>query len=274
MKKIDTTNLLLGAAVNLPLDSIRVFIDSFRNVNQEADVFVLVEGTIDDEKLSYLKSRSVSILSFECNDILGTPPNNYRVFKFLDFIRENANYKNILLSDISDVYFQQDPFEESPEEFIFFAEEDDSVKIEENSFNARWIAQCFGVPMLNAIGGNPISCSGTLMGSYENVLVYMNEMSKELKRIKNSDSYVFSDIIDQGIHNFIVYQKMEIFKNPEMKKNGDFYATIGLTLEKSPSSIQKRENMLEVNNMIPRIVHQYNRSEDLINFYKNAIEQN
>ena len=48
---------------------------------------------------------------------------------------------------------------------------------------------------------------------------------------------------------------------------GDFIATIGITCQKDPNSILIKDGYVEVNGKKPSIIHQYNRSEELNNFY-------
>jgi len=267
-------NLVLGAAINLSIDNIEVFVESFRSKNISDDIYMLVEESASLEKINYLKKNSVNILYFGSSEILGTQPNNYRFLKFFDFLKENTNYNNILISDVSDVYFQSDPFEDLKGEFIFFAEEEDLIKIGENGFNSRWILQCFGNNELEKIKNNPIICCGTIIGSYNNVLEYCKKSSSEMMRVKNENPQSFSDMMDQGIHNYICYNNMDLFIGPSIKKNGDFFATVGITATENPNSILISGSLISVNEKTPRIIHQYNRSPELSSLIISSIELN
>ena len=257
-------NLVLGAAIDLGINDIKIFIESFRKNNKKDDVYILIEESAPEEKISYLLKNSVNILFYETGKILETQPNNYRFIKFFDFIKENSGYKNVLLADVSDVYFQSDPFEGIKGDFIFFAEEDESETIGSNGFNSRWILQSFGKEALEKIKHNKILCCGTTIGSYDNILLYCKMLTSEMVRIKKENNPHFFDMMDQGIHNYLCYTVLDKFKNPSIKNNGDFFATIGITCTVSPEKIINRNNQIEVNKKIPRIIHQYNRSNQLI----------
>jgi beta-1,4-mannosyl-glycoprotein beta-1,4-N-acetylglucosaminyltransferase len=261
-------DLVLGAAIGIDIEHIKIFIESFRKFNTEAEFFLIVENNIADDKKKYLEGKSVRLLYNESSLLYHTPPNNSRFLKCLDFIKENEGYyRNILLPDISDVVFQGDPFKDLIEDFIYFAEEDESETIETNSFNSRWVNQCFGPDILNEIKKNKISCCGTVIGSIKNIKIYLEEMCKQMVRVKNESPVYFSDMMDQGIHNYICYKKLDLFNNPTMKSNGDFISTIGITCLQFPEKIENNGEELKVNGKTPCIVHQYNRSKDLIDFY-------
>jgi hypothetical protein len=58
-----------------------------------------------------------------------------------------------------------------------------------------------------------------------------------------------------------------MFKNHEIRPCGDFIATVGITSQRDKDSIVIKDDYVEVNGMKPSIIHQYNRSKELINFY-------
>jgi len=241
-------NLVLGAAINLSLEDIRIFVDSFRSKNLNDDVYLIIEESASQDKLDYLKKNSVEILS------------------------EKNTYKNVLLSDVSDVYFQSDPFDGLDGEFIFFAEEDESESIGSNKFNSRWIIQCFGEEYLEKIKNEKIVCCGTIVGSYGNILKYCKKSSSEMIRMYNERKDFFYDMMDQGIHNYICYNSIEDFVNPSIKKNGDFFATIGITCGVAPESIEVNELKIHVNKKIPSVIHQYNRSREITDSIKTLLQ--
>ena len=105
------------------------------------------------------------------------------------------------------------------------------------------------------------------VGSYKNIMNYLKSMVVTMtERIEKNPSIV-TEGIDQGVHNFIVRTGDIIFKNPEIRSSGDFIATIGLTCKEEPDKIKIEEDYVKVDGMIPSIVHQYNRSEEIIKFY-------
>jgi hypothetical protein len=173
------------------------------------------------------------------------------------------DYNNILITDITDVFFQNDPFLGLDDEFIYFAEEDEDHTIGSNSFNSRWVHISLGLDNLNKIKDQKIICAGTTLGSYQNILQYLSQITLFLKDVKDKNPLALNESVDQGVHNFICYQKTEVFKNPLIRKNGDLIATVGITSIDSPNKISISEDVVSVNGKIPSIIHQYNRSSEI-----------
>jgi hypothetical protein len=275
-------NLVLGTAINLPEGDLKKFIKSFRKFNKKDDLYLVVSSSASIELLDFLKYNDVSILTDEFTKLTDIHMNNSRFYKYLDFIQENKKrYKNILLTDTRDVLFQKNIFDEiSKDPFIFFAEEDEDETIRSNSFNSNWIRLSFGEETLNKLGSNKIICAGTTIGSTDNIIVYLREMIKIFGGIKKTNHKAFYESIDQGVHNYIFYERSSIFQNPILKHNGDVIATIGITITKNPERITISINdaldyisdkdskiNIMVNGKIPSLIHQFDRSEKITNFY-------
>ena len=264
-------NLVLGAAIGLSGNDVINFAKSFRRFNTDDDVYLITNIAPKRDLISVLNQYNIKTLSSSFNTIysMNFNLNIHRFYKFLDFVTENKKkYDKILITDVTDVVFQNNPFSlETKKDFIIFAEEYEGESIMDNSFNSRWIKITFGDDVLNKIGDYPIICAGTTIGSYKNIMNYLKSMVVTMtERIEKNPSIV-TEGIDQGVHNFIVRTGDIIFKNPEIRSSGDFIATIGLTCKEEPDKIKIEEDYVKVDGMIPSIVHQYNRSEEIIKFY-------
>jgi hypothetical protein len=44
-------------------------------------------------------------------------------------------------------------------------------------FNSDWIRECYGSRALESVQMNPVSCSGTTMGSRDGILIYVRFMN-------------------------------------------------------------------------------------------------
>jgi len=266
-------NLVLGTAIGLDSNDIINFIRSFRNFNITDEVYLIVNTAPKRELIDVFNRYNIKALYTSFNTIFSFNKNFnlnvYRFYKYLDFVNENKkNYNRILITDVTDVVFQENPFSiEKSKDFIIFSEEYEGEVIKENSFNNRWVSISLGEDALNTIGDYPIICAGTTLGSSKNILVYLKTMVMMMTESIEKSPSIAREGIDQGIHNYIARTKEILFKNQETKKVGDFIATIGITCQKDPDSIKINEDHIEVNGMKPSIVHQYNRSQDLINFY-------
>jgi len=268
-------DLVICAAIGLRTEDTKNFIRSFRKYNKEADIFCIIELESSEEKKRFLIENGINLLFDDSIRFIKTQPNNTRFIKILEFIKENSEkYNKVLLSDISDVVFQSDPFMNLFGDFIISPEEDEEKNIESDQrFNARWIKQCFGEGVYEQIKENKILCCGTVIGSMKNIRTYVEKMCEEMFRVYKSESGHFHDMMDQGIHNYLFHLRSDLFINPSIKKNGDYIATVGITTLEYPHKIEFFGDKIQVNGLIPSIVHQYNRSGQMTEMY-NSLYQN
>ena len=266
-------DLVIGAAINTPIESVMTFLKSFKKYNTSADIFLLVEKEISEENRISIKNAGANLIFTTLTDFLNTPINNLRYLKFYEFLKEHGDeYKNVLISDIRDVYFQSDPFLNIEKNSIFFAQEEENKTINDDKrFNSRWIEQTYGKEILEKIGNEKITCCGTLLGSSSNCLSYLKFMNDEIVRFYRDKIPSFNDMLDTPIHTYLYYIKPEILRNPQIKTNGDLFGTVGITVKEFPEKILIKEGKIEVNGKKSPIIHQYDRSEWLTSFIKNNI---
>lgn len=269
-------NLILCAAIDLDIIQIRNFFVSFRKYNKDAEIYCIVEENLNEDKKNFLIQNNVCFLYMNFAKFLMTKCNNTRYLKFYDFIFENSKkYNNVILSDVRDVVFQKDPFKNLHGDFIITPEEEDQKNIEmDQVFNSRWIKQVYGEEVYQELKHKGILCCGTVVGSIQNIEIYLRHMCEEMFRVYCHRKEVFYDMLDTAIHTYLFYKNSDIFQNPIIKKNGDYIATIGTTVLEHQEKINVDDNhilfeddLLLVNNLIPSIIHQYDRSLDLIDFF-------
>lgn len=259
-------NLVIGTAINIGIDETKTFIKSLRKYS-DSDICLLVNSNIDQKFSDFLEENNVRTIRNSISSLYQPNINVTRFFQYYDFLLENKEeYQNILITDVTDVFFQSDPFLDLSGEFIYFAEEDEDHTIGSNSFNSRWIQISKGDEYLEKLSDRKIICAGTTIGSYKNVLEYLAQMILIIREVKDHNPSALNEGVDQGIHNFICYEKIDLFKNPEIKKNGDLIATMGLTSLNNPERIFMDEKNIIVNGKNPKIVHQYNRSKEITEF--------
>jgi hypothetical protein len=261
-------NVVLGAAVNLTKENIQNFVKSFRKYNSNDDLILIIKPEHEIYLEDFLKDYDVNIIFFEKNSFLNMSLMNSRFFIYQEFLLKNeSTYKNVLLSDVSDVVFQADPFKDLENEFIYFFEEDSFETIGTNKYNSAWILEVFGPDDLNELKDNTIICAGTTLGSFTNILNYLNHLLKRIIEFQMFKKGEYLKNIDQGVHNHLVYKKIHLFSNPKIKPNGELVCTLSLALKNTDNLIEIKENMLFFNNSKPAIIHQYNRSEKIKNVF-------
>ena len=133
------------------------------------------------------------------------------LFSLHDVEHQNQNYKKyygrIMLTDLRDVYFQKNPFNELPSHTemknTLMVFEEYPTKIIDQRWNREWIRTARGRNALKEIGeNNNVSCSGTTIGGYNAIVTYLIHM---IRSFDESPQCNHVTGCDQGHHNFLVY---------------------------------------------------------------------
>ena len=175
-----------------------------------------------------------------------------RYEKYLKSSAANADY--ILLSDVRDVIFQDDPFRYPFAAELETFQEAEHLRINAEPFNQRWLANLYGQDMLRAIGEQTISCSGTTMGTRNGILRYLQAMTTELARhTRPLGSH------DQGVHNYLLYNNC--LDPVKIYANG-YGPVLTLGGEKEIRR-DSQGRLLNRDGCVAPVVHQYDRHPDL-----------
>jgi hypothetical protein len=170
-------------------------------------------------------------------------------------ILKNHSFRNVLLTDVRDVVFQRDPFDNYQDHLSVFHE---SSKIKDDvDYNANWIRIAFGKTELEKIGNNNICCSGTIMGSYEGIM----ELEDKILRTSVARKVPHHGIvgIDQGVFNYIIYN--------DIVKNVTHYGPGQKVLTFAPRMLSRmtvEDGLIKIDAAIPCLVHQYDRNSELL----------
>ena len=209
-------NLVLGSATGYTKKQIFNFIKSLRNCYTE-DVYLIVNNNIDTEIIDFFKENKINKIT---TDIKGKKIQKERYKIYLDFISK-SNYTNILISDVKDVIFQNNPFNnENFNELNFFFEDNIIGNCEHNS---RWIKKLYGKKIFDELKNKQISCSGTTLGVKEEMMKYLRRMIYHRFNFKYFS--VFNHGYDQGWHNYIIY-KEKTLKFKKFCNQDGFIATL------------------------------------------------
>jgi hypothetical protein len=121
------------------------------------------------------------------------------------FLRSKpGRYRYVFLSDLRDVSFQRSPFVEAePGKLRFYVEEPPNT-IGTCPNNSRWIREYFGEEILQQLSAKPIICSGTTLGEYDAVMVYLEKFIGTLRQARS----LMRVGVDQGIHNYLAYTEL------------------------------------------------------------------
>lgn len=277
-------NAVIGVSVNFNTNELKNFILSFREVNTIDDIVLFVDINHIQELKESFKTYNVIFKTYHFHEFVDTPVHNSRYIKYLEFLSDHNEYKNIFLSDTKDVIFQHNPFENLPEEYLYFFKEDSGVTISDDYFyNSWWIFASYGGEILNQLGNKNIICSGTILGSYNEILQLLLYVKEEFTKIKKEKPDTFKNtILDQAIINCLGHLNIIGNKNIQLKPNGEIVATLGASLGAKinipqnfdittvdpkyltppipADKILMNGHHFMINNSIPSIIHQYDRS--------------
>ena len=214
---------------------------------------------IENINTNYYKSS----LPYDLNS-----PHNKRLFYSYKYLSDHPEYNRILLTDVRDVLFQEDPFLCILDNKLQVAMEE--IKIGENEYNSGWIKVLKGEEYLEKHKDKLVSCCGTVLGQRNNILFYLNYLTEFIstndKKLDTNKSIFF---MDQGCHNiFIIEYPHLICKHVN---------NIGKIFTMSyPGKIILSRSGLFINDygLIYSIVHQYDRYKfltDMMKDYHNII---
>jgi len=276
-------NLILGIAEDLTFKDLRLFIGSLKKVNYEGDICLFVSGMNAVDR-STLKQYGVQIIPFnkrfpyikdiseiDISQISTRYPKSrfkkipMRSFRFIVYYLYLAKYKNeyskVLLTDVTDVVFQKDPFYfEFNDNSLYCFLESKNEKIGLCIFNSAWVRDVFGEKILNEIGANNIACAGVIAGSTNATINYLESMVDCIAQFKKTPPKLIGE--DQAIHNYLIYKKQP--KNVKL-----VYNETGPVMHMhyvSGDSLRFNNDGLLINSKgdIVNVVHQYNRHPFLI----------
>ena len=262
------------------------FAGSFRRYNQDAELIFFTTGV--DETISG-KLDAVGIKA----EIFGDepPPWNgmevaarrwYLMRHYLEKRKDQLEGGWVLAIDARDSFFQGDPFAfpQAPgdELYVFLegsadadtVQSTESSKLRVNDWNRNVIAACYNLTEIETALEGPVSCSGTVMGSYAAMVSYMRLMEGEMLRTANDPVCNSTGGRDQGFHNVLLHSKaiaremkVTMFNN----RDGALVHTTGDGL----AWVDFLGRVLNMRGEVPAIIHQWDRVDHLFRIIDNKL---
>lgn len=280
-------NCVISAAYGATPEYVTTFLRTFRRVNKEARILLLVSDAatlapIAEEygaelrlspRLSRLvptakvtwdrQPQPVRLTEFISRRIpfapmlLGRSPESIvqalvslpvaRLFHGRKVIA-SERIRHVLWADCRDVAFQSDPFTAPVD--LELAQEPTAFG-EGWTFNEKWVRAGFGRRVLRSISGRPVYCAGTIFGTRERVLAHVARMCYWVRRLR-SWRYFGQD---QGIHNFIVH--CELSESGFNVSTNDRGRIATLAMERNTRICDGR--IVDVEGRAFPVIHQYDR---------------
>ncbi|MEI7957702.1 MAG: hypothetical protein WCI40_01220 [Verrucomicrobiota bacterium] len=129
-----------------------------------------------------------------------------RSLLYLDYIESLAEKPRwILLTDSRDAIFQDDVFARIEAPGLYCFGEGKGLTIASCRANSHMVLKCFGEQGLKEVGHFEPSCAGTVLGDYESIHAYLQNMVDYAMTI-HTMKMVPGD--DQGLHNYIIRKEL------------------------------------------------------------------
>ncbi len=246
-------SLVLGLATGYRTAALKPFVRSLRE-HYQGPVHLIVDN--DAETLAFLAGHDIS--TGLAKDRAAHPVIN-RFAEYRDFIETIDEGTRILLTDVSDVVFQGNPFAFSvrgngragAEPGFIAVLEDVSQSLGSCPWNSDWLRVHFGTRMLQRLGDRRISCIGTIFGDRDGLLDYLNRFCLLAASLPVPGVYG----LDTAIHNVLLHHEMT--RESVALENGWPVATVQHMTE-SAIAVRGEKIRLE-DERLPLVVHQYNR---------------
>jgi hypothetical protein len=176
---------------------------------------------------------------------------------YYDYLLANKDkYKAVLMVDVRDIIFQADPFADiSTNRSLKFYEQGHSI--ENNFYTSYWLRHAFGNKARDIIKDKASICSGTTIGSFNEIIDYLERMIKTMAKITGGITGLGG--FDQGVHNYLIYNNY--FPGSTLVKNAEG-EVVTLDDLMSVSINTERELVNEQHKVIP-VVHLFDRHPDL-----------
>jgi len=218
-------NLIIGTATGYSADVMKVFVKSARKFHPDDDIALVIDFPPTPEMHQLLSEHGIIELSYQISTMLPGPIHNIRYFRYLDFLMEHPDYKDVFLCDTRDLAFQGNVFSESRKKYLYCFFEDERHSIVSEPGNRTGMLLALGKEALLSVANQRIICWGTVLGDRLSVLHYLFKYRGEMtfERLLKDNHLVK----DQAIPTLIAY--LDNTPGFEMKENGDIVATVGLT---------------------------------------------
>lgn len=218
-------DLVLGAAYGYDIAAVRPCVESLRSLGSwNCEIALFIDPTA--RKLqSYLQRSDIAVRPLEFPGYMERNISLVRLLSYCDFLLDRwdsgARYRYVLLTDVRDVIFQDEPFRDGCDDLEFHLEHSPPV-IGTCPYNSAWIKAAFGTAVLAEMHDHPISCSGTVSGRWHGIVSYLASVV-DLALNLPADVQKTTGI-DQGIHNFLLHRKVP---SARVMSNFARVATIG-----------------------------------------------
>lgn len=238
----------MGVAKGYGWHDLEAFITSWRqNASHNSDLVLFIDDTSDWTRACMTAQgeglRLVDIpRQFRDKQVVTVRWSIYK--NYLDAHENECD--QILLTDVRDVIFQSDPFNDRRyEKFFCYATEGEFIgKSEENT---TWMIKFFGENAFNELKERIIICAGTVMATFDEIRLFLSMMENSIAHIPEWGA-------DQAALNYFVYSGRLPFEH--IIEHNIVDGNI-LTLAHGGTGT-RGDQIVNHSGAVPAVVHMYN----------------
>ena len=267
-------DLILGTVEHYDFYEFRQFLISLRQTSFRGHICLFVGPGISCGTVRKIRQYDVEVVPYSGGFPFVADPHadapkslpepihiyNYRHFLYYDYLlKHGRKFHNVLLTDVRDVVFQQDPFEFPMSDRIHVAMENPDIPVGACPWTSQWLLAGYAPEVLERLKDKEMSCAGTTLGPVSHMMRYLKLMLAEIAGMK--DPFACAD---QAAHNLLLHHG----KLDPIKKLANFEGPI-LTVGSEP-----RYKLNEDNELVNRdgskiaIIHQYDRHPELLRLFE------
>lgn len=259
-------NIVLGLYENLPditpKGGLRQFLSSLRKYNKDCIVIVISKRDKLDESVNKLCEK-YNAIKWVYNIYKHDNIESNRLFEYKDILDKTGPYNKVLISDMNDAFFQEDPFsiKIKPEKELYVGSEI-STFFQGNSaseYIKKWY-NCIGAKFPEK--DVPIYCSGVIYGTGKGMQNYLDWFTTYPSKCNEFGN-------DQGLLNIYVYKYPERVDTSHIS-TGDI---CHLALYCDYLTWNKNNQIINQNGIPYKIIHHSNRCERARKYFEKVTEE-
>ena len=258
-------NLVVGVIADLTFDDILPFVKTAIIYGTNEFDTVLIDASRGDTEELEKEAKAFGITYVRATPLTGDLfTERYKLCR--EYI-QSTDYEKIIMTDVSDVYFQDNPFKyynEVPEDHIVFASE--GITIKDSEWNYGTLGHIYDRSILDAIEPYEVLCCGIIGGSKLAILDLIDKYLKERENLNRKETSIRGE--DQPIIQKLLYADQVINRfayRSDTPYAAHLHAPIYQPNEcRFTNDIHINHNSVrDSQNRLFSMVHQYNRHPGL-----------
>ena len=211
-------NVILGTASGYPLTVLERFCATARRAGHKGRIVLWTDEATLTHAAMLRRNHDVELRTCPAY------PYHVQTARYLayeEFLSQaSTGVDRVLLSDVRDVVFRDDPFSHPQALLHSFCAFLEDTTIGDSIFNKAWIQQAFGDAAFLSMAHEPVSCSGTTLGTADAMRHYLAQLNAIAKGL-HAKGQPITVGLDQGIHNVLLHRDRFLESERVLSSNQD-----------------------------------------------------